>query len=38
MEPKTLISDQHCIVKNIFHRCKELITINKVDITKIMIS
>ena len=25
MKPEVLIFDKHCIVKNIFHRCKELI-------------
>ena len=32
MEPEVLIFDKEYINKNIVHRCKELITINKVDI------
>ena len=38
MEPNTLIFDKHCIVKNILNRCKEPITINKVDIKRILLS
>ena len=36
MESKILTFDKHCIVKNIFLRCKEPITINKVDIKRIV--
>ena len=32
MEPKTLIFDKKCVIKNMFHRCVVPITINKVDI------
>ena len=38
MKPKLLIFDKIYVNKNIFHRCKEPITINKVDIRKIMLS
>ena len=30
MKPKVLIFDKHCIVKNIFHRCKKPINIKKI--------
>lgn len=32
MKPKVLIFNKHYIAKNIFHRCKEPVTINKADI------
>ena len=38
MEAKVLIFDKHCIVKSSFHRCKEPIIINKVDIERIVLS
>ena len=38
MKPKVLIFDKHCIAKIIFHKCKKPISINKVDIKKIVLS
>ena len=38
MKPKVLIFDKHYIVKNIFHICKEPVSINKVNIKKIVLS
>ena len=38
MKPIVLIFDKHCIVKNIFHKCKEPMSINKVDIKNIVLS
>ena len=35
MEPKTVIYEKEYVNKNAFHRCKEPITINKVNITKL---
>ena len=38
MEPKTLIFNDKCIIKNTFNRCKELIIINKINTRKIVLS
>ena len=38
MEPKNLIFNDKCIIKNTFNRCKELIIMNKVDTRKIVLS
>ena len=35
MTPKVQIFDKHCIVKNIFHRCKKSVNINDIDTKKI---
>ena len=37
MKPKVLIFDKHCIVKNIFRRCKKQININDIDIKRIVL-